>query len=169
MTLVYPPATVDEALLELALSGSTERASLNLKARGVDVPGRTLRVWRQTKRDRLQEIQTQLAPQIEELIVSEARTSAMLAAEVEREALKQTLTQLKAGQAKDPSTSARNASTVKGINVDKMLTLSGRPSVIHETRQASDIIAELVKIAPNVFQVDSEVTEITSPATTEAP
>ncbi|MDP8909820.1 MAG: hypothetical protein M3N47_12070, partial [Chloroflexota bacterium] len=68
---------------------------------------------------------------------------ALLAGEVERRALQETAAQLERGELRDASLAARNAATVKGINVDKLLALSGRPSEVVEQRDPNEILASL--------------------------
>lgn len=163
----YTPADVDRGLLELAHVGNAAQASRNLQEQGLDIPGDTLRSWTRSHAERYSVIRTEVKEKAEEGLIHDFREIAQLAVQAERLALEKTIEQLEGDNAKDPSSAARNAATVKGITVANMLTLDGRPSVITQTRQASDIIAELVKIAPNVFRVDSTVTDVISPAPLE--
>lgn len=159
----YDPYTIERGLTELALAGTGKRARQRLLRDGINVPERTLLHWKTSAyADRYLEIVETRAKRIEEQISNEARASALLAAEIEMEALEATRTLLRSGEAKDPSTIARNAATVKGINVDKLLALSGRPTQITEHRDVREIAIRLkglgIEIAvPQV--VDAEVVE----------
>jgi len=79
------------------------------------------------------------------VLVDGARTSALLAARLEQAALEAAVEQVEAGEAKDPATVARNAAVTKGINVNPVLKLTGRPTVITEYRNADDILDSLFK------------------------
>lgn len=115
-----------------------------LAEQGLHVDPRLLRYWRtRIYPERYRDIADTHAVLIEQVIVQQARETALLAAEVERIALEETRAQIERGELKDASTAARNAATVKGINVDKFLGLSGRPTHITETRDAAAIIRSL--------------------------
>jgi hypothetical protein len=143
----YTPEQVEKALLELALvGGNSGEASRRLEGVGIKVSARLLRLWRSgLHAKRYGQLAQEHARQVEETIVQEARETAILAAEVERLALAKTLEQLEAGEIRDAAAVARNASTVKGINVDKLLTLSGRPNQIVEHGNPDELLAQLIR------------------------
>jgi hypothetical protein len=149
------PQQIDRALLELVVSGSSVAARRRLAAQGLVVSDRTLRDWRLRYSDRYAEIAERHAPEVERVIVQEARELAVLAAEVERKALGKELEALDNG-VKDASASARNAATVAGINLDKVLAYTGPPKAIVEHRQVDDIVRKLQAIAPGVIEVEGE-------------
>jgi hypothetical protein len=151
----YTPQQIDRALLELVVSGSSVTARKRLAAQGLVVSDRTLRDWRLRYTDRYAEIAERHAPEVERVIVQDARELAHLAAQVERKALAKELEALDNG-VKDASASARNAATVAGINLDKVLAYTGRPKAIVEHRQVDDIVRELQTIAPGVIEVEAE-------------
>jgi hypothetical protein len=160
----YSPEQIDRALLELAICGTSTEARRRLAAQGLQVSDRTLRDWKQVRYpDRYRQIAEQHARQVEDVIVQQARETALFAGHVERSALAAELKAIEAGKVRDHSASARNASTVKGINVDKLLTLSGRPSQVVEHRQADDLLRKLAVIAPGVVTVESEAEELPEP------
>jgi hypothetical protein len=157
----YSAEQIDRALLELAVCGTSTEARRRLAAQGLQVSDRTLREWKQVRYpERYVEIAQQHARQVEEVIVQQARDTALAAAEVERHALAGELKAIKAGKVRDHSASARNASTVKGINVDKLLTLSGRPNTIVENRNADDLIRKLHALAPTAITVEGNAEEV---------
>ncbi len=68
-------------------------------------------------------------------------------------------------EVRDPATLARNAAVTKGINVDQVLRLSGRPTVIAEHRNADDLLDCLAKKLGLTFEaepVDATVVEAPS-------
>jgi hypothetical protein len=136
----YTPQQIDRALLELVVSGSSVAARKRLAAQGLVVSDRTLRDWRLRYPDRYAEIAERHAPEVERVIIQEARELAVLAAEVERKALERELEALD-GQVKDASASARNAATVAGINLDKVLAYTGRPKAIVEYARLTTLFA----------------------------
>lgn len=154
----YPPETIERGLMEVALAGgNVALASRRLKDRGHDIASTTLGYWVNVSRaGRYAEVAAEHAAKVEEVIVREARENAMKAAEVERLALDKTVEQLEKGQLKDASTAARNAATVKGINVDKTLIMTNRPNQITETRQADDILRKWQELGI----IDSDAEEI---------
>src|SRR4051794_3987172 len=161
---VYTPEEIDRGLLALAVTGTAAAASrqLALNDPPVKVDRRTIAGWRERYPDRWRDIQTNHAARVEETIINEARETAIRAAELERETLSLELERTKNKEVKDAGASARNASTVKGINIDKVLGLSGRPRVVVEHRQAEDIIASLRRLAPKVFSANGEAEEVGS-------
>ena len=123
---------------------------------GLDVSDRTLRDWSYRYPERLEQLRAEQAHKVEERIVEECRNTATLAATVERAGLTADLEKIEKGDARDPSTSARNASVVKGINIDKMLALSGRPTQIIEKRNPAEIMRKLKQLAPDVFHIEED-------------
>ena len=152
----FGPGDRDRALLELAVTGSSVEAHRNLAAEGLAVNDRTLREWKYKYAARYEQLRTEHAAKVEERIVEQCRNTAALAASVERAGLTADLEKIEKGDARDPSTSARNASVVKGINVDKMLALSGRPTQIVEKRDPAEIMRKLKQLAPDVFHIEED-------------
>jgi hypothetical protein len=143
----YTPEQVDRALLELAITGSSVAARRRLAAQGLEVSDpHVARVEAGPLPGPLHGDREPPRRKVEDVIVQQARELALKAAEVERKALDKQLKALD-GTVKDASASARNAAVVKGVNVDKLLTLSGRPSKVVEHRQADDLIRKLKTIA----------------------
>lgn len=161
----YMPEEIERGLLELAITGGRPVLAIRrLEASGQLPDGLnegTLRYWRdQSHSERYQELATQHARRVEDTITQQARETALLAAEVERQAIEATAVQIATGQIKDASTAARNLSTVKGINVDKLLTLTGRPTQITHTLSAEEVLREL---AMDGTVEDAEVVPLSSP------
>jgi hypothetical protein len=158
----YTPAEIDTALLVLALPGrNSVVAARRLKDEGLEINSRTLRSWREhTHATRYIEIEHQHAPEIERQMISQARAIVTAANEGTLEAIDAAREQLRTGEAKDPSTVARNLSTSAGIMTDKALLLEGRPT---EIRGGDNLEAALERIAQRLGlpqSVDSTAEEI---------
>lgn len=143
---IYTPLEVDTALLVLAMSGrNCGMASRRLKEEGLDVGRRTLNQWKNyTHADRYLEIEHEHAPSVEKQMVNTARAIVTAANEGTLEAIEASREQLRKGEAKDPSTVARNLATAAGIQTDKALLLEGRPT---EIRGGEDLQAALQRMA----------------------
>lgn len=146
MRRTYTPLEIDTALLVLAMSGrNCGMASRRLKDEGIDVSRRTLNQWKNyTHAGRYLEIEHEHAPSVERQMVNTARAIVTAANEGTLEAIEASREQLRKGDAKDPSTVARNLATAAGIQTDKMLILSGRPNEIYGTE---DLEAALNRMA----------------------
>jgi hypothetical protein len=156
----YALEDIERGLTALALCGGRLRQASERSG----VPEGTLRYWADTSHhERYLEITTQVAGKVEDVIVQEARETASLAAQLERSALEAAQAQIDAGQAKDPSQVAQRASTVKGINVDKLLQLTGRPTHIVENRTADELLRKLGTALPGLI-VEGTATEIPTDA-----
>jgi hypothetical protein len=92
------------------VSGSSVAARRRLAAQGLIVSDRTLGDWRLRYPDRYAEIAERHAPEVERVIVQEARELAVLAGEVERKALERELKALD-GDVKDASSTMTCAPT----------------------------------------------------------
>jgi len=142
----YTPAEVDTALLVLCLTGrNSVVAARRLKTEGIDVDPRTLRSWHTNiHARRYAEIEYDHAPEIEKQMIGQARAIVTAANEGTLEAIDAAREQIRRGEAKDPSTVARNLSTSAGIMTDKTLLLEGRPT---EIRGNEDLPGALQRMA----------------------
>lgn len=157
----YSPADKDRALLELAVVDNSCQASRNLAAQGLEVPEQTLRQWKSRNPERFAQLKAEHTSKVEETMVEECQQTVRLAARAEQAGLALELERIGEKKVRDAGASARNASVIKGINVDKFLTLSNRPAVIVEKRDPTDIMRKLVELAPDVFDIeDGEVEEL---------
>jgi hypothetical protein len=159
----YSEADVVTGLSEVALcGGNTRLAHQRLKARGQVIPRATLESWRTTIHpDRYSEIKRDLAPKIAEAIAAEAEDLAVAYAEAERRTLARYLDQLDDLKAGEIAGAARNLTTSKSLNIDKVASpLRGRPSRILEHRDSHDIVKRLAELAPSAFVVDGTAEEI---------
>lgn len=159
----YTPAEVDTALLVLCLTGrNSVEASRRLKKQGLDVHPRTLRSWREgIHANRYLELQRNQAPRIEAEMVNTSREIVIAANLATLEAVEATRAQVAAGEAKDPSTSARNLATTAGINVDKSLLIEGRPTIITSSDDVPALLARMQRLLGPTF--DSTAEDDTAP------
>jgi hypothetical protein len=171
----HEPEDVAHALATLALcGGNANKARQRLLAGGIDVPARTLLYWR-TERfpERYEQSCQELAPQIEAQVVDFQRELAYKASQAAQQAVALEIDRIEAGQVKDASASARNLQTTAGIAVDKVLSLTGRPTVIHGDKTGDALLKELRGLAPGLI-VNGTAEEITDaepaePASPRAP
>lgn len=146
----YTAQEKDKALALVAITGN-----LNAVSEQTGIPKATLSYWR--RQPRYQEIHDKLAPQLEQEIVRSLRESISLADQVEKAALALELQRIEAGDIKDSASSARNMATVKGINSDKLLQLTGRPTQITEHRNTDELLTRLERMG---VAIEGTATEI---------
>lgn len=155
-TRAKPPARVkkyDEAEITRALNaliafgGSPAAASRALdEAFGLKVTTDLLRTWRDsTHAEQYAELQATHGHAIEEAVVRDTRDLARAAANVERMAIEKAMEGVESGQVRTVELAqiALNMSKVKQSNIDKLMTLTGRPQNITEHRSAAEIIRAL--------------------------
>lgn len=160
----YTTEQVTEGLTALALAGGNSvTAEAQLTELGRRIPARTLLTWRTDQHpERYRDICNDVAPQIESRVIHlqrelavRATEAALLAADLEHKRLAE-------GNVKDAAGSARNLTTVAGIAVDKIMSLTGRPTSVIEHRTVDDSLNRLHRLG---LVVDSEAEEI--PTTTQ--
>lgn len=146
----YSDHDVERGLYALiAFGGSPAPASRALKdAFGLDVNPATLRTWRDaTHQQRYTDLQIKHAQDIEDAMVRDTRDLARAAGVIVREAIELTHDKIeKFGhmiRANEAAQIAASMAKVQQTQIDKMLTLTGRPDQITETRSAADIIRAL--------------------------
>jgi hypothetical protein len=149
----YTPEDVERGLFALAITGSPTVASRQLAANGLKVDRRTLTDWTVRHAERYREITRRHIQEIREVIANEQIEIAQAAGEAEREAIAKARSQIKDGSVRDASGAARNFSVTKGIALDHSLKMRGEPTVVHEHREAIEIINDLRKRFPRVFIV----------------
>jgi hypothetical protein len=158
----YTEEHIRRGLLTLAIhAGNSEDAADTLKQAGLTIPARTLRDWKQCQYPELyREIHDTHGHEIEQALVPELRDTAILAAHGTRRGVEKSIEQLESGQAKDPSTVARNLATVAGISIDKLYLATDRPGLITEHRDAAEILRSLASKVPKA--VEGTAVEITT-------
>lgn len=138
---------VDEALLALAAWGGDALAACRyLESRGRRAPrSDQLRGWaRCTHLERYEALRNQLAEQAEQQLANEMRDVSRMAIDATRVAIEKAMGRLDLGRDDDPARSAANLAKVSQVSLDKMLALTGRPTVIHGSREPDEILRKLV-------------------------
>ncbi len=149
----YPPEKVTAALVVLAELGGNVKAAA--KRTGISQP--TLRDWRSEKHAaQYDEIRTKFGRELEEQLITTARVNAHRAGEVEAELIER----MRTVSDKDAPAALRAITDAKAKNVDKLLSLTGRPSAITENRDPSSILESLVRL--KVLKVDESAIDTTA-------
>lgn len=158
----HEPEHVAHALATLAMCGGNARqARERLLAGGIDVSESTLKYWRNDRfPERYRQACEDTAPQIEAQVVDFQRELAYRASQAAQHAVALELERIDAREVKDASASARNLATTAGIAVDKVLSLTGRPTTIHEHRTPEQAMKRLRTLHPGLF-VEGTADEIT--------
>ena len=130
----WPHAVVEQALLAMAYTRQPKAALAQLEMAGVDPlpPLETVRDWKRRYSGRLAELTEQFGAEIERQAVSGYLDVIAEAQELERVLIRKTLEAAERDEipARDLSGAARNASTTKAINIDKVLLYQGKPTKI---------------------------------------
>lgn len=136
---------IHEALQVVAyFNGSTTNARHELKRRGREVSTSTLAKWRNQHRDIYQacldNLDDELAARNEQLIREQT--------EFEHQAMARLRDELPGMEHKDLIAALRNVSQAKGIAAEKIVNpIRGRPTLITEHREPSQLLAEMARIA----------------------
>lgn len=146
----YSQEEIDTCLQALvAWSGNTSAAVRYLESIAEDgqrVPTPiTLLNWSRTKHwERYEQIREQWGGLREKSISNDMRDAAQEAVDAQRLAVEKAKERLEANRDDDPARSAANLARVAQSNVDKLLSLTGRPSQITESRNVNEILRSLV-------------------------
>jgi hypothetical protein len=144
---------IDQALLALVVTGGNASAAhTQLEAAGINVPRRTLQDWRTRHAQRYQQLQDQYGPQLEQQIVRNTRERISALDALEGDVIQKLHEDLDSLEAKDKANALKSITTSKAINVDKLLTLTNRPSVIVSNQSADDLEAEIASIKRELLQ-----------------
>lgn len=140
----YTPAEIDQALMALISFGSSTKAAAALdEAFGFDVPPSTLRNWRYLHADRYHELLRQHGTELEQKAVDAKRALLPLLAEGIALGVNKTIDELEAGDAKDPSASARNLAVISGIETRDLMLLTDRPTERRDVVTPEDLYRKL--------------------------
>lgn len=148
----YTPAEITEGILAVIHLGSHRAAAETL-----GIPRQTIDYWIKHHQDQYRELHDKHKTQIEDDAARRMRDKLLLADQVETAAIELEHQRILNGEVKDAAASARNMATVKGINADKLLTMTGRPAQITEHRNTDEILAKLKQYG---LTVDSSAEEI---------
>lgn len=166
--MAWSPEDKTRAMVVLAAhAGNCHLTAQVLKSEyGMNVPAGDLRKWRtSTMREEYDRILEDM-PDMTSVVINETLETARLAAQAEKLAIERTLHDLQQGTCKDPARAARDLSHIKATNVEKFLTLSGRPTQIVDAPNLNATLQELLRdgvfqpIADDVTVADEDVFEI---------
>lgn len=159
---------IDRCLTALvAWSGNAAAAVRFLHSEATEdqrVPtGSTLIEWSRTIHwERYEQIRDTWAGKVEQTVVNDMRDAAREAIEVQRIAVGKAKERLEANKDDDPGRTAANLARTASANTDKLLSLSGRPTQITESRNVGEILRSLV--AKGVLTLPDEPAQIEATA-----
>jgi hypothetical protein len=141
----YPPATIEEGLYALArFNGNSRRAHKALAEVGIEVPRGTLEHWKQrTHKERYARIRDEVIPSVYQEHADRFHELVELESNIAQELAEQLRDKVHELEARDLSTALRNLEVSKSLNFDKASIADGRPTVIHEKRDLSEIVRAL--------------------------
>lgn len=153
---------IERALLMLTLCGGVcAEASrrLAMLEPPLKVVPSTLSDWKAKYRERYADIQAERAPLIEGIVLQQVRDAIIGAGNVQAVVLEELLKRLALGEVdtKDLTAILKAAGVTLGINVEKMLLLTNRPTQITEKRDVNELLASLGKRVPGLIIGDAEV------------
>jgi hypothetical protein len=124
----YTGEETERALRHVAVcSGNVMRAQRELAEQGLDIPYGTLRDWvRNIHVGRYLEIEQEELPRLWAQIAAQSEELALREGEFEAEVLERLRAELPNLPARDVSTTMRNLSVSRGINVDKAAMIRGK-------------------------------------------
>lgn len=156
----FTAAEIEHALLELALSNGNQ----NMASRRTGISQATIRGWAKKWPERYEEIKANLAPILEALAVEQSRRNMLRAAEVNGDLLEKASEATEVGNTDDVvkyMKAFQSGSIGQGIQTEKTLLLSGRPTEILEKRDTQQILKDLGDIAPGLLTVEGSAIDVT--------
>lgn len=136
----YTPEQVEVGLTALVYCGG----SYTRAGEVTGIPKDTLRHWRLTSHvEKYFQLAAEHAPEVERRIAQKKRDVLDRIEDGISLGVDKTIQELETGNAKDPSASTRNLAVVAGIHTRDLLTLTGRPSIITESRSADELLNRL--------------------------
>lgn len=142
----YTLAEIQAGLISLAAhAGNAGPASRALAEQGIAIPVSTLRTWLRTRREEYDEIREKYGDQLEAEIARSLRESIAYTTRVAMKAVAVAEERLDLRKDINPAQTAASLARVVGTNTDKLLALTGRPTVITEHRSAEEILRPLIE------------------------
>jgi hypothetical protein len=163
----FTQAEIDKCLTAMiAYAGSATNAIRYLQHNEPEVrcptPGTLINWSRTTHWERYEQLRETWAAKVEQTVANDMRDAAREAIDVERLAVQRARERLEAGRDDDPAKSAASLARVAQSNVDKLLSLTGRPSQITENRTVSELLRSLV--ASGALHLADEPEQLEAPA-----
>ena len=130
-------------------AGDTKQAALDLQSQGFEIDQTTLRDWKREYKEEYDELSERLKSEIEESIIRGLRETVVMAESAERKAVEIALAELRRAEKQqnlrpaDAAITANNLANIKSKSIDRLLTLTGRPSSIVESRDAETLLRKL--------------------------
>jgi hypothetical protein len=161
MPIQHSQDDIERGLLVLALTGgNTAEAARTLAA--LDPPLKvnrsTLSTWRTKHSKRYAEISAERVAELETIVLQQVREAIVQAGILQGKVLGNLIAKVDDGDldAKDLANVLKSAGVTLGINVEKMLLLTNRPTVIAEKRDVGELIASLAQRVPGLIVADAE-------------
>lgn len=156
------PLSMQQVLVAVATYPDLKAAKAYMEEQGYMTTTSELEQWRRNKGDELEKIREEIAPRLEASLANDMLDVARMAVEAQRIAIERTQERLEKNQVMDPSTVARNLSQLMAQNVEKRLSLQGRPTQITETRNLDEMIRKLESMGvAKTYEVEAVAEDIT--------
>lgn len=154
----YTQEEITRGLMAMvAWAGKASDAARSLEDQGLSIPTGTLRSWIQTTHaDQYQELRSKYASKLEEALVRDMREVAIRATRAQQKAVEEAEKRLDRGADTDPARTAAALSKVTQVSTDKLLSLTGRPTAITETRGMNEILRNLAAKVPGLVVFEGE-------------
>jgi len=119
-----------------------------------------LRTWvESTHREQYEELRSKYSDKMEAILINNYRELAVRTSMVQRKAIEEAEKRLDRGADTDPARTAAALSKVSQVSTDKLMSLTGRPTVITEERGMSEILRSLAAKVPGLVLLEGEVVE----------
>lgn len=154
----HTPEIIQAALVAMArCGGHAGRAVEQLAVAGINVHPRSVNRWRHQYPQRYAKACNEHAPDIEASVLHLHREIAAQSAHTILKAIRLEDRRIDYGQVDNAARSAKDLATTAGIAVDKVLSLTGRPTNIHEHRTPEQAFKRLQSLVPGlVFEGTAE-------------
>lgn len=142
---LYSEKQISAGIKALVLHGGSQAgAAKYLAENGFEISANTLGDWKNSvHRDKYLRLSDHHAKDLEEQIVADLRATIVQAQTGERMAIDNVIQNLPAvTDAVHASTIARNMAVIKGVTVDKYLTITGRPSSINLNVSMDELVSK---------------------------
>ena len=147
MAQTYTPEQVTEGLMSMVTEGSAAAAH-----RKTGIPEKTLQQWRrETYAERFRQLEERYSKELEEHLVHEARKNAELALQAERDMIERVS---RVTSEREVSGALRALADSRTKSVQSVLTMTGRPTAITESRDIGSVLKALA--AKGVVRFDAE-------------
>lgn len=155
------PAELEQGLLTLAVCGGNAAEAMRhgaLLEPPVKWTESKLRAWKRKYAARYAEIQQEHVASIEAIVLQQVREAIIQAGALQARVLEKLLVAVEGGdlEAKDLANILKSAGVSLGINVEKMLLLTNRPTSIAETRDVAELIQSLAQRVPGLIVGSAE-------------